>query len=68
MEPHTLSQSPPMIYYAYTMPTPDNRTSLVVILEGFHSADEAQAWLHEVMADYEDGVGHPATPPKGVLH
>ena len=66
MEPHTLR--PPMIYYAYTMPTPDSRTSLVVILEGFHSADEAQAWLHEVMADYEDGVGHPTMPPKGVLH
>jgi hypothetical protein len=64
MEPHTLR--PPMIYYAYTMPTNDKRHSLIVILEGFHSPTEARQWLSEVMADYEyDGD---EVPPRGSLH
>lgn len=55
-----------MIYYAYTMPTPDRKHSLIVILEGFYTPSEAQAWLSEVMADYEDGTD--GVPPRGSLH
>jgi hypothetical protein len=56
-----------LFYHAYTSELIDGAHSLVLVLEGFRSAVEAQAWLSEVMAEYgADRIGH--TQPEGVVH
>ena len=56
-----------LFYHAYTSELIDGAHSLVLVLEGFGSAVEAQAWLSEVMAEYgADRIGH--TQPEGVVH
>tara|TARA_Y100001963_G_scaffold152304_1_gene236873 strand:- start:239 stop:424 length:186 start_codon:yes stop_codon:yes gene_type:complete len=43
-----------MIYSGYTHPISDDKFALILVFEGFNSADEANWFMDEVMAAYVD--------------
>lgn len=45
-----------MIYSAYAMDDDDGSVSLVVVMEGFDSADHANQFLDAVMSPWHDEV------------